>query len=340
MEKALRGLWLSLVSVGVFFWACGFSNSTLPVYAESPTEKVTIAHWGSERILLYLPLYIAMEEGFLERQGIEVTLKYSGNDDQVFASVMSGEAQLGIGDPVFAAIARERGFPGKVIAMLVQKIGLSGYAKSDFPREIHVPSDLGNTRIATIPAPSTTYTLLSQFLDANHLRPLGASLVQASIGAQLATLEAGDAEIAVDLEPRVSLLEEQGYRVVFNLDAYTSPMVITGLTTTEGYIASNPGTLGRLTLGVQQALDAFKRDPALGVRVTQKLFPQLSPQVVEKAVQRLRSFGVFPDSTVVRDDLWQKALALRLASKELKKSQRTEESVDNHFASRAVREGR
>jgi ABC-type nitrate/sulfonate/bicarbonate transport system substrate-binding protein len=224
--------------------------------------------------------------------------------------------------------------------MLVQKIGLSGYAKKDFDREIRIPADLKGLRIATIPAPSTTYTLLSQFLEVNQLALSKTRLVQAAIGAQLATLEAGDADIAVDLEPRVSLLEEQGYRVVFNLDRYTLPMAITGLTTTEDFIKDHPETVRRLVSAIQEALTAFERDPSLGVKVTKKLFPRLSPQVAEQAVLRLKSFGVFPSSLVVQDDLWQRTLATRLASKELRAPQPTLETVDNQFARNAELGGR
>src|SRR3984957_8398783 len=87
------------------------------------SEKVTIAQFGKERFLLYLPLYVAMEEGIFAKHGLDVDLKFAGNDDQIFATVISGQAQFGIGDPVFTAISHDKGGPGKVIAMVITNLG-------------------------------------------------------------------------------------------------------------------------------------------------------------------------------------------------------------------------
>ncbi len=103
-------------------------------FGEAAREKVVIAQFGKEKFLLYLPLYVAMEEGLFEKQGLDVQLQFAGNDDQIFATVISGAATFGVGDPVFAAISREKGGPGRIVAMMVTRIGLSGYTnKRDIP---------------------------------------------------------------------------------------------------------------------------------------------------------------------------------------------------------------
>jgi ABC-type nitrate/sulfonate/bicarbonate transport system substrate-binding protein len=69
-------------------------------------EKVVIAQFGQAKFLLYLPLYIAMEEGLFAKRGMDVSLKFAGNDDQIFAAVLGGSADFGMGDPVFTAISK------------------------------------------------------------------------------------------------------------------------------------------------------------------------------------------------------------------------------------------
>ncbi len=121
--RSARAILYSFV-IGLFLYAGTDSDR---VWAEPPPKKVTIAQFGKEKFLLYLPLYVAMEEGIFRGRGIHVELLFAGNDDQVFASVVSGEASFGVGDPVFAAIARERGGPGKIVGLLVTRLGLVGY---------------------------------------------------------------------------------------------------------------------------------------------------------------------------------------------------------------------
>ena len=88
----------------------------------SGLTHVTVSQWGQEKYLIYLPVYIAQEEGFFKDHGLDVSITFSGNDDQVFATVARGDAQFGVGDPIFTAISRQRGFDGIVVASIVDRV--------------------------------------------------------------------------------------------------------------------------------------------------------------------------------------------------------------------------
>jgi len=83
----------------------------------APLEKVKLAQFAQAKFLLYLPLYVAQEEGFFAKENLDVELKFAGNDDQIFAAVASGAVDFGMGDPAFTAIAAEKGFEAKTVAM-------------------------------------------------------------------------------------------------------------------------------------------------------------------------------------------------------------------------------
>ena len=303
-------------------------------HAEPRLEKITIAQFGKERFLLYLPLYIAMEEGVFAKHGVEVSLRFAGNDDQIFASVLSGAAQFGMGDPVFAAISHDKGGPGKVVAMMIAKLPLGGVTNQEKVPSIASPKDLDGLRISSFPEPSTTYTLLKELKQQNRLK---LSIVQAAFGGQMALLEAGKVDIAVDIEPSVSIAEDRGYRVVMNLADWSDRQAITGLTTTESYIASHPQTVQRVVSALQEAVILMHNDLAVAKRVARKLYPQLSDQVLARAVQRMLASNAYPTSVLVADDLWQRTLKTRLDSGDLSKPQATEVAVDNRFAEQAAK---
>jgi NitT/TauT family transport system substrate-binding protein len=187
---------------------------------QPPKEKVTIAQFGKERFLLYLPLYVAMEEGVFGKNGIDVDLKFAGNDDQIFATVISGAAQFGVGDPVFTAISHDKGGPGKVVAMMITNLGVGGIANDPKIPVIKTPDNLDGLRIGSLPEPSTTFTLLT---GVKKRYGLNLQIVQAPIDGQVALLEAGKADIAVDLEPDLSIFVDKGYRLVFDLAIWTDP---------------------------------------------------------------------------------------------------------------------
>lgn len=302
------------------------------------TEKVVISQFGKEKFLLYLPLYIAMEEGLFAKRGLDIDLRFVGNDDQIFATVISGDAMFGVGDPVFAAISREKGGPGRIVAMMITKLGLSGYTNKKEVPDIVKPEDAEGLRISSFPAPSTTYTLLTEFVKNHDLAKSGTTIVQASVGAQLATLEAGQVDIAVDLEPTVSIAESKGYRVNFSLDKFTDAQAITGISTLESTIKQRPDLVQKVVSSLQEALGLLHGNRVVCLRVSKKLFPTLTDEVVSKAVDRMLSLGVYPKSVKVDDSYWQRTLKTRLDSGELKKPQTTEFTVENHFAEQALKE--
>jgi NitT/TauT family transport system substrate-binding protein len=302
------------------------------------TEKVVVAQFGKEKFLLYLPFYTAMEEGFFAKRGIDIDLRFVGNDDQIFATVISGDALFGVGDPVFAAISREKGGPGRIVALMITKLGLSGFTNKKDLKTISTPEDLKGLRISSFPSPSTTYTLLAELIRKHKLTESGTSIVQAAVGAQLAALEAGQVDFAVDLEPAVSIAESKGYQVNFSLDQFTDPQAITGISTLESTIQTKASTVQKIVSGLQEALTVLHSDPQVGLRVSKKLFPTLSEQVIRNALARMFHLNVFPASVKIDDALWQRTLQTRLDSGDLKKPQATSFTVENSFAEQAIRE--
>ncbi len=320
-----------LFAIAVLLAAFTLTKSATVSAEESlAREKVVIAQYGKEKFLLYLPLYIAMEDGFFAKRGLDVDLRFAGNDDQIFATVISGSAQFGVGDPVFAAISREKGGPGKIVALMVSKLAIAGYTNKDSVPMIQVAQDAAGLRIGSLPAPSTMYTLLREFVQIHKLD--STKIVQAAIGAQLAALEAGQVDIAVDLEPTISIAESKGYRVNFPFDRFTEPQAITGISTLDSTIQQRPDLVAKVVGAVQDGLDRLHADGGAAQRVAEKLFPNLSKEVVAAAVRRMSAFGVYPRSVVVGEALWQRTLRTRLESGELKRPQALDFAVDNRFA--------
>lgn len=301
-------------------------------------EKVVLAQFGKEKFLLYLPLYIAMEEGLFHKRGIDVELKFAGNDDQIFASIVGESALFGMGDPVFAAIAKDKGGPGKIVALTITKLGLSGFTNKPSIPIIRDPQDAKGLRFGSFPSPSTTFRLISEFIDRNSLEGTGTKAVQVAIGAQMAALEAGDIDIAVDLEPSVSIAEDKGYRVVFDLDKHSPSQAITGISTLESTISSKPHIVQALVSGIQESLNILHTDKDRVLRVARKLFPSLKEQIIQNAIQRMLAVGMYPKTAQVNDEYWQRTLKTRLDSGELRAPQATSITVDNRFAEIAAKE--
>lgn len=300
--------------------------------------KITIAQWGQEKYLIYLPIYLAEDKGFFKQEGIEIAIKFSGNDDQTFATVIKGDAQFGVGDPVFTAISREKGFRGKVVASIVNGVAIWGVTNKAKVKYIEKPEDLAGLSVGTFPEPSTNYTLMKKTIIEGGKKLERTKIKQAPIGSQIALLESGDADIAMELEPATSIAVSKGYRVVYSSPKFYGPFAFTGLTTTEEYIQNNRQTVQKVVDALEKAVSYAHSNFEGTVETASKLFPDLDSSVVRMAVKRMIDEETLPKHVFVSDTAWQKALQVRITVGDLQKPQPTDESVDNSFAEIAMKQ--
>lgn len=298
------------------------------------TTKVTIAHWGQERILIYLPLYVAIDGGFFSDECLDVTLKYSGNDDQVFATVISGGADFGVGDPAFTAISRERGGPGRVVALLVGAVANWGVAMKDSKvAEISNPQQLQGLRVSSFPSPSTTFTILTELRKKYRLSTM--QIRQMASGTELAALQRGDVDLAVMLEPQTSIAESMGYRVVWSVAKYYGPFALTGVTTSDDMIARHRDIVQGVVTALQRALNFIHQEPQQTVDIVAKSFPSLPRRVIEAALKRMTEDLAIPQTVQISPEAWKKSLALRVAVGDLNSLSSGQGALDNEFADNA-----
>ncbi|MEE3951772.1 ABC transporter substrate-binding protein [Peribacillus frigoritolerans] len=80
--------------------ACGPSDETTTENkGNSGGKAVKVTFTEPARLLSVAPLYVAIEQGYFEKEGIEAEIVSGGGGAQVIASVLSGEAQFAVSGP-------------------------------------------------------------------------------------------------------------------------------------------------------------------------------------------------------------------------------------------------
>ncbi len=312
--------------------SCVLISLTLAGRADA-LKPVTLAHWGHEKVFIYLPLYVAIDEGFVGGEGLDLKILYSGNDDQVFAAVVSGNAQFGVADPVFAAIARERGGDGKVIATLVGRVSNWGVARNASIPNIDDPRKLDGLRVSSFPAPSTAYSILADLKNTNRLKAM--KIIELAPGTEIAAMERGDVDIALTGEPAVSLAESHGYPVVLSLASYYGPFTFSGITTTDQVLANYSNEAQALVTAIQRALTHIRTNPERAVMVASKNFPNLKPDVIRSAIGRMVKDASIPPDARIDLTAWRRMMEMRKTIGDLKNPLSTA-AINNSFAQSAL----
>ncbi|MBA2592961.1 MAG: ABC transporter substrate-binding protein [Pseudomonadota bacterium] len=303
-------------------------------HAAESLNKIKVAHWGHEKILIYAPLYIAMDGGFFEKEGLDIELVYSGNDDQVFATVLSGAASFGIGDPAFTAISREKGGEGKVVAALVGRVANWAVAKDPAIQPFTDPKKLNGLRVTSFPSPSTTFTILSGLKRDLNLSKM--VIKQLAFGTEQAALERGEADLAIMLEPQASVAESQGFRVVWSLAEYYGDFALTGVTAIDSFIKNERDTVQRFVNALQNALTFIGKSPEAAAGMLGKSFPTLSAAIVQSATKRMVEDKTIPRTAVINKKAWLKTLNIRKTMGDLKSMEIADACLDSSFAEKAV----
>lgn len=315
--------------------ATGCSSTTQPEPAKTVgKQKITICQYG--QVFVYLPLYIATEKGFFKDEGLDVSLINGGGDDKTFAAVASGQAQFGVADPTFAAVAREKGQPGLVLASVVNGATFWGITKKEAIGKIDAPAQLTDLRIATYQAPSTNYTLMEKTLKDNKDSVGNATIVQGAFGTLLAMLDADTVDVAMELEPTVSIAVQQGAHVVYSYPEMYGPFLLTGLYTTEDYKNANSEICQKVVNALERAVRYAHTDPAGTVTVATKVFPEINPDIVQNAVDRMLREKTIPEHVTIDAKAWNNAVQVRLDVGDLKSADAARASIDDRFAKKAA----
>ncbi len=303
-----------------------------PVAPSTAPTNITIAQYG--HVLLYLPLYVANARGYFAEQGLSVTLVSTGGDEKTFAAVASGSAQYGIADPVFTAVAREHGGGGKVIASLVNGVPFWGITYQKDAAAIVGPEQLRGKRIAVYTAPSTNYAVMADTLRQNQVQK--ATLVQGAFGTLVALLKADRADIAMELEPTVSIAVADGASVVYSLPSRITEFAFTGVMTSDEYLAKNPKQAQGVVNALAKAVESIRNDPASALAVAKAEFPEVTEAVLRSALARLVADNVIPRSVVLSEAAWKNAIDVRRSLGDISGPGSYADNVDMQFATLAI----
>jgi len=334
MKYKLHVLLLGLLAVA------GCTSNSTPEAPKQPESiaastgdqrvtPVTIAQFG--HVFLYMPLYVAIERGFFREQGLDVKLVSTGGDEKTFTAVSTGNAQFGVSDPTFTAIAREHGQGGKVVACVVRGVPFWVVTLKKEIAKITSPEQFAGYRIATYTAPSTSYAVMKKILQNGDKPVANAKIVQGAFGTLPALLHAGQAEMALEIEPVVSIVLSQGGHIVYSPEKVLGDFAFTGLEVSDSFCKEHPEQVQGAVAAIAKGMDYIHNDFEGAVTVAQKEFADVKPQVVREALTRLRDSNTVPLTPALPKDAWDAAIALRKEIGDMKGSGSYDENVDMQF---------
>jgi ABC-type nitrate/sulfonate/bicarbonate transport system substrate-binding protein len=260
-----------------------------PVLAQ--TEVNMISFGGATN----LPVWLALERGMFEKNGLKVKLDQTSGSKQQMADLMAGKYQ-------FATTAYDN------IVAHTEGQGSAQYDNYDLTAIGGVHSGLNSIvarpeiktwndirgKVAAVDSPKSGYaTVLYEILEGKGLiRDKDYTIVSVGgTGARVAAMKDGRAGIAVVSSPQDMQLEKEGFNILGDAAAALGEYQGSVYATRRSYAKENAKTVVAFMKTIQQAHEMVFTDKAAAIDILRKRSKGLSDSDLEMMYKRLTGPG-------------------------------------------------
>jgi NitT/TauT family transport system substrate-binding protein len=234
------------------------------------------------------PLYLGIDQGFFEDEGLDVEPVPAQGGAAIIPAVVNGDQQIGFSNIVSLLIAQTENVPVQVISQGVQAtddaendtaaIGVT--ADSD----IREPADLEGKTIAVNTLRNISPLTITAALDAEGVDTSTLHFVEVPLPDMVGQLDAGDVDAAGLVEPFVTIGKNAGDRMVIYDRVATEPeMTIATYFTSEQYLESDPDVVEGFVAAMNRSL-TYATDHPDEARQAIAEYTEIEPDVLEQVV--------------------------------------------------------
>jgi len=310
----------------------------LLVHAAAPLAKVLVTTGSaSER---EGALYVAQDQGFFRRYGLDLTLVQARNGPVGMAALSSGESFMHWGSVSGANLgAISEGADLVFVAGFINR--LTGVFAAN--PKIRSPTDLRGKSLGVNSLSGGTWIFTMLTLDHWGLSPERDKIQMRGLGDSSIVsqaLLAGNVDAAYLSYSFAKVVENKGFRVLADLQKLPIAYQGTGIITRRSTIASSAATLENVIRGLLDGV-SFIRNPENKSQVVRSLAKGLRLKRIEDAEEGYQSMlglyerKIFPSVDGVRN-----VIRLLGAGNEKIRRLKAEELVDDSVVKKLEREGR
>ena len=291
--------------------------------------------------IFYAPQYVAIEEGYFEEEGLDLTLVTGFGADKTMTAVISGEADIGFMGAEASIYAYQEGATDPVMnfAQLTQRAGNFLVAREEMPDftwdDLKGRKVLGG-RKGGMPEMVFEYILKNNGLDPETDLTINQSIDFGSTAAAFT----GDtsADFTVEFEPSATLLEQEGTGyVVASLGTDSGYVPYTSYSAKASFLEDHPKTIQKFTNALQKGMDYVStHSPEEIATVIAPQFPETDLATVTAIVTRYYQQDTWKDNLIFNEESFQLLQDILQDAGELSRRTEYTDLVTTSFAQKAA----
>ena len=303
-------------------------------------EKTEVAIGEVTRSIFYAPLYVAIEEGFFEDEGLDVKLTTIPGGDKTMTALLSGGIDIGLIGAETSVYVAGQNPNDKVVnfAQLTQTDGTFLVAREDikdFNWDMLKGSTFLGQRVGGMPQMAGEFVLKSNGIDPHKDLTLIQNIDFANIANAFAS---GTGDYVQLFEPTASVFEEQGVgKIVASFGEELGAIPYTVFMAKESTL-EDKDLIESFTKALYKAQKwVYEESAAKVAKSISPYFEDTDLGLIEKVVERYRSQESFAKDPIIDEKEFDNLLKVMTEAGVLEYDAKYEELVNRSFADKVVK---
>ncbi len=290
---------MAVLTAAAVMTGCGDSGNK----EEGGKSKVVLNEVAHS--IFYAPMYVAIEEGYFEEEGIDLTLVTGFGADKTMTAVLTGEADIGFMGCESTVYTYAGGTEDYVanFAQLTQRAGnflVSREPIEGFSWDMLKGKDVLGGRAGGMPEMVFEYILVKNGID-----PKADVMIDQSIdfGSTAAAFSGGQGDFTVEFEPHATSLEQKGEGyVVASLGEDSGYVPYTSFSARKSYLEENKETVQAFTNALQRGMDYVQsHTPEEIAKVIAPQFPETDMETLTTIVERYHKQDTWKENLIFEE---------------------------------------
>ena len=256
--------------------------------------------------IFYAPMYVSLEKGYFEEEGLDVELTNGNGADKVMTAMIAGEADIGFMGPESTIYTYNEGNEDYAVnfAQLTQRAGnfLVGRTDdADFSWQDLKGKTVIGGRAGGMPQMVFEYVLKLHDIDPKT----DLTIIQnIDFGVTAEAFVSGTGDYTVEFEPHATYVEEEGAgKVIASLGVDSGYVPYTCFSALDSYIEANPEVIGSFVRAIQKGLDFVNSHSAEEIaEVIHPQFAETDFETLKIIVERYKNQDTWKKDTIFTEE--------------------------------------
>lgn len=337
--KRIAAIFSVIAIIGATFMGCGKVNDK----RTESTNLKTIRLNEVVRSVFYAPMYVAINEGFFEEEGLAIDLSTGQGADKTMQQLLSGNVDIGFSGPEQVVYIYNQGredYP-VVFGQLTQRDGsflVGREEEENFDWSSLKGKEIIGGRPGGIPEMALEYVLKQNGLNPESDVKM---VTNVDFTATAGAFKSGIGDYVALFEPTATMLEKDGAgNIVSSIGNEAGNISYTCFYTTKSYMDENPEIIQKFTNAIykgQQWVQQHTSEEVADSIIS--FFPGTDKEVIVKVIDNYKNIEAYSETPEVSEDGLNKLMDIIQGYDESLITERPDFNiiVNNSFAKQAVK---